>query len=72
MLYLNNKAIQKKLLAYRAKIFNVLKAKNIKKYIIQHYYKIKKYFKKVISTKELTINITKNIIANKTEAQTGA
>ncbi len=71
-LHPNDEATQKKLLAYRAEILDVLKAKDIEKHVVWHHYKVKGCPRKVMSAEGLTIDITKDVVANKTKAQTGA
>ncbi len=70
-LHPNDEATQRKLLAYRAEILDILKAKAVEKHVVWHHYKIKGRPRKVMSAEGLTIDITEGIVANETEAQTG-
>ncbi len=65
-------ATQKKLLAFRGEIVDILKAKDMERHTVWYHYKVQGCPRKVMSAEGLTIDITDSIVADEVEAQTGA
>ncbi|KAI0388501.1 hypothetical protein F5Y17DRAFT_452600 [Xylariaceae sp. FL0594] len=67
-LYPRDEATQKKLLAYRREIIDILKAKDVEKHVVWHHYKVQGCPRRVMSAEGLTIDITDSIVADEVEA----
>ncbi len=70
-LHPRDEVTQKKLLAFRGEIIDILKAKDVEKHVVWYHYKVQGCPRRVMTTEGLTIEITNSIVADEVEAQTG-